>query len=106
MIARIWHGWTTLENEMAYQTILLNEVIPGIKAKKIPGFRKMEVMKRLVDGEIEFTTVMYFESLENIKSFTGDNYETAYVPDRARAVLKRFEKKAIHKELVEEISIS
>ena len=53
MIARIWHGWTTLENEMAYQTILLNEVIPGIKAKNLPGFRKMQVMKRPVDGETD-----------------------------------------------------
>ncbi|WOK04702.1 hypothetical protein [Imperialibacter roseus] len=106
MIARIWHGWTTPENEMAYQTILLNEVIPGIKAKNLPGFRKMQVMKRPVDGETEFTTIMYFDSLENIKSFTGDDYETAYVPERARAVLKRFDGKAIHRELVEETSIS
>jgi antibiotic biosynthesis monooxygenase (ABM) superfamily enzyme len=106
VIARIWHGWTTLENEMTYQTILLSEVIPGIRAKNLPGFIKMEVMKRQIDCEIEFTTVMWFNSLENIKSFAGDDYETAYVPERARAVLKRFDNKAIHRELVEEISIS
>jgi antibiotic biosynthesis monooxygenase (ABM) superfamily enzyme len=106
MVARIWHGWTTPENEMAYQTILLSEVIPGIRAKNLPGFRKMEVMKRQINGEIEFTTVMWFDSLENIKSFAGDDYETAYIPERARAVLKRFDNKAIHRVLVEEISIS
>jgi antibiotic biosynthesis monooxygenase (ABM) superfamily enzyme len=105
MICRIWHGWTTTENEMAYQTILLDEVIPGIKATNLPGFRKIEVMKRTIGAEVEFTTVMWFDSLDNIKSFTGDDYETAYVPERARAVLKRFDKKAIHKELVDEISI-
>lgn len=106
MIARIWHGWTTLENEQAYQTILLNEVIPGIKAKKLPGFRKMEVLKRTVGDEVEFTTVMWFDSLDNIKSFTGEDYETAYVPDSARAVLKRFDTRSTHHDLVDSIVIS
>ncbi|WP_339786185.1 hypothetical protein [uncultured Imperialibacter sp.] len=49
---------------------------------------------------------MYFDSLENIRSFTGDDYETAHVPERARAVLKRFDGKAIHRELVVETSVS
>jgi heme-degrading monooxygenase HmoA len=105
MVARIWHGWTTPENEMAYETILLTEVLPGIKAKNLPGFKKMEVMKRTVNDEVEFTTVMYFDSLDNIKSFTGEDYEIAYVPDRARAVLKRFDPRSVHADLVSEIVI-
>jgi hypothetical protein len=27
-MARIWHGWTTVENADAYQTVVDNEVFP------------------------------------------------------------------------------
>ena len=36
-IKRVWHGWTTKENAAEYQTILREQVLPGIEAKNIPG---------------------------------------------------------------------
>lgn len=39
MICRLWRGWTTPENADAYERIVRGEVIPGIEARKIPGFR-------------------------------------------------------------------
>ncbi len=41
-IKRVWHGWTTNENADKYQTILQKEVIPGIEAKNISGFKKFD----------------------------------------------------------------
>ena len=43
-IKRIWHGWTTKENADKYQIILNTEVLPGIEAKNIPGYKKIEVL--------------------------------------------------------------
>jgi hypothetical protein len=34
-IKRLWHGWATTENADKYQSVLINNVIPGIEAKKI-----------------------------------------------------------------------
>ncbi|MCC2111879.1 MAG: acyl-CoA dehydrogenase [Hyphomicrobiales bacterium] len=42
---------------------------------------------------------MEFESLDNVKSFVGEDYEQCYVPDAARRVLKRFDERSQHYEL-------
>ena len=56
MICRLWRGWTTPENADAYERIVRGEVIPGIEARQIPGFRHIDLMKRDLGGEIEFQT--------------------------------------------------
>ena len=48
MICRLWRGWTTQENAAAYERIVRGEVIPGIEARGIPGFRQIDLMRRLV----------------------------------------------------------
>jgi hypothetical protein len=48
------------------------------------------------DGEVEFTTIIWFESLDSVRSFTGDGYQRAHVPENAQVVLKRFESEAKH----------
>lgn len=103
MIGRIWHGYTTPGNAEAYQRILLTEVIPGIAAMNIKGYRKIQVIRRTLPDEVEFITIMWFDSLENVKAFTGDDYEIAHVPQKAREVLKRFDDRSQHYELIEEL---
>jgi hypothetical protein len=46
MICRTWHGWTTRENADAYQHVVSTEVIPGIVAMKITGFRGAHLLRR------------------------------------------------------------
>ena len=100
-IKRIWHGWTTEENADKYQTILSNEVLPGIEAKNIPGYTKIEVLRIDQDDEVEFVTIMTFDSLQNVIDFQGENYKKCYVPDAAQKVLKRWDLESMHYELVE-----
>ena len=71
MICRLWRGWTTPENADAYERIVRGEVIPGIEARKIPGFRHIDLMKRELGDEVEFQTLMWFDSLDAIKAFHG-----------------------------------
>lgn len=100
MIVRIWHGWTTPENADAYQALLTSTIIPGIAARVVKGYHGMEVSRRNIDGEVEFLTVMKFDSLEDIRAFSGDDYETAVVPQAARALLSRFDARSLHYERV------
>ena len=64
MICRIRRGWTTNENAAAYERVVRTQVIPGIEARKIPGFLHIDLMRRALDGEIEFQTIMWFRDLE------------------------------------------
>ncbi len=100
-IKRVWHGWTTIENADKYQSILQNEVIPGIETKKIPGFNQIEILRIEQKDEVEFITIMTFESLQNVITFQGENYKKCYVPDVAQKVLKRWDLEVLHYELIE-----
>ncbi|MEW6050385.1 MAG: antibiotic biosynthesis monooxygenase [Candidatus Zixiibacteriota bacterium] len=104
MIARIWHGWTSKENADNYEKLLKTEVLPGIAAMNIPGYRNIQVLRRPLADEVEFITIMRFDSLESVKRFVGEDYERAHVPPKARAVLDRFDERSQHYEIIGEYS--
>ena len=91
MIARIWRGWTTPENADAYQQIVSQEVLPGIAARNLDGYHGAYLLRRRLGDEVEFATILLFDTLEQVRAFAGEDYEAAYVPPRARAVLARFD---------------
>jgi antibiotic biosynthesis monooxygenase (ABM) superfamily enzyme len=99
MIKRIWNGYTTRENADAYERLLDSFVFPGIEAKKIPGYRSIELLRRDNGEEVQFTTIMSFDSLENVIAFQGPDYEAAYVPAEARKLLKRWDERSTHHEV-------
>lgn len=99
MIARIWHGYTSIENADVYENLLKEEIFPEIEAKIIKGYKGAQLLKRELESEVEFTTIIWFEDMDSVKSFVGENYESVYVPEKAREVLSRFDQKALHHEL-------
>jgi len=101
MILRIWHGYTTPQNADRYEALLKREIFEGIENKKLAGFRGIELARRPLGEEVEFITIMRFERIEDVKAFTGDDYEAAYVPDAARQVLNRFDARSQHYDLRE-----
>ena len=103
MIARIWHGWTTPANADAYEELLRSEIFTGIRGRRIEGFREIQLFRRQLATEVEFVTVMWFDSLEAVRVFAGDDYEAAVVPPRARAVLARFDARSQHYEVKERL---
>ena len=96
MISRIWHGWTTFENADAYEELLEREIFVGIGNQRIPGYRGIQLFRRSLADEVEFVTVMWFDSLDAVRAFAGEDYEVAVVPPKARAVLKRFDARSQH----------
>ena len=99
MISRVWHGWTTPANADAYDTLLKNEIFTGIKNRKIGGYRGIHLLRRNVGGEVEFVTVMWFDSLAAVRVFAGEDYEAAVVPEKARKLLSRFDARSQHYEV-------
>jgi antibiotic biosynthesis monooxygenase (ABM) superfamily enzyme len=101
MICRLWRGWTTPQNADEYERIVRGEVIPGIETRQIAGFRHIDLMKRDLGAEVEFQTLMWFDTLDAIKAFMGEDYAVSHVPSAARAVLKRFDERAAHYEVID-----
>ena len=103
MIERIWHGWTTPERADTYESLLKEEIFPGIAAKNVPGYRGIRLLRRPLGGEVEFVTIMRFDSIDDVVRFAGEDYEKAYVPQRAREVLARFDERSRHYEVLTEL---
>src|SRR5262245_7013814 len=101
MICRLWKGCATRENADKYERIVRTEVIPDIEVRKIQGFRHIDLLRRDLDDEVEFLTLMWFDSLEAVRAFMGDDYSLSHVPPAARAVLARFDKRAAHFEVLD-----
>ena len=95
MVARVWHGYAaTQEHADAYEAMLKPELLPGVSKKK--GYRGSHLLRRDAGHEIEFITVLFFDSLDDIKAITGPDYETAVIPEERRQHLSRFDAKAVH----------
>jgi heme-degrading monooxygenase HmoA len=99
MIIRIWHGWTTPENADAYEALLKEEIFTGIRDRLIRGYQGIQLLRRGTGDEVEFITIMRFDSLDAVREFAGEDYELAVVPPRARAILARFDARSQHYEV-------
>lgn len=99
MISRIWHGWTTPENANTYEALLKSEIFVGIQGRQIEGYQGIQLLRRNLGEEVEFVTEMWFDSLDAVRVFAGEDYEVAVVPPKARAVLSRFDARSQHYEV-------
>lgn len=93
MISRIWHGRTSRQNADAYERLLQSEIFKGIEHRQIRGYRGIHLLRRDVPEGVEFVTVMWFDA---VKAFAGEDFESAVVPPKARALLSRFDARSAH----------
>lgn len=100
MINRIWHGWTAPKNADAYEALLKEEIFVGIQEREIAGFRGIELFRRESGSEVEFVTLMRFDSLDAVRSFAGEDFDVAVVPPKARALLSHFDERSQHYEVI------
>jgi heme-degrading monooxygenase HmoA len=101
MISRIWRGWTSPQNADAYESLLKAEIFTGIIERGITGFQGIDLLRRELEEEVEFVTIMWFDSLLAVRTFAGEDYERAVVPVKARQLLKRFDERSAHYEVRE-----
>ncbi len=100
-IIRTWKGWTLPENASAYQLFLTEEVFPAVKQKGVKGLEHVSISTRSLADEVEFFLTLRFDSIASVKQFAGEEYEQAYIPDKAKTLLSRYDTKAEHFELKE-----
>lgn len=96
MIARLWHGYTRPGDADAYERLLREEIFRGIASRAIPGYRGIELLRRPVGEEVEFVTLMRFDSLDAVRAFAGEDHEAAVVPAEAQALLVRYDRRSVH----------
>ena len=97
MIARVWHGKTKVEDFEEYSEFLKNRAIPDYKSTE--GFIRLTFLRKIKDDEGEFVLITFWENLEVIKNFAGENYEKAkYYPEDKHYLLE-FEENVTHYEV-------
>jgi heme-degrading monooxygenase HmoA len=73
VIARIWQGWTKRADAKTYEKMLRDEIFPSIAAREIKGYRSAELFIRDNDDEVEFITLLRFDSMDAVKEFAGSD---------------------------------
>lgn len=101
MIARIWHGWTLRENAEEYERLLREEVLLEIAKKAIPGYKGGEIFIHDVEeDEVEFITLLRFETVEAVKMFAGKDYKKPVIRPECKKLLKRHSERSRHYRVV------
>ena len=92
MIARIWHGWTKPEDAKAYEKMLRDEIFPGIAARKIGGYHGAELFVREDGDEVEFVTLLRFDSLDSVAESAGPEASKPVIFPKAEALITRMDR--------------
>jgi len=100
MIARIWHGRTLVEDFDTYTKFMKEKAIPDYK--KTNGFVKLTFLRNIENNIAHFTLITFWENLQVIKNFAGEDFEKAkYYPEDENFLLE-FEEKVTHFEVFAE----
>jgi heme-degrading monooxygenase HmoA len=97
MICRMWRGWTDAADAEAYDTYLKQELFPRVQQELGDrGYRGYHVLRLERPGEVEFVTMVWFDSLAAVQAFAGKDYEVPVISEKARRLLKRYHERCDH----------
>ena len=96
MIARIWHGWTKQADAETYEQMLRNEIFPSIAERNIKGYRGAELFVREDGDEVEFVTLLRFDSMDAVKEFAGEDESKPVIYSKAESLLTRMDTRSRH----------
>jgi hypothetical protein len=100
MVCRVWRGWTTTGRAQSYDDYLQKELFPRLSRDlRSHGYRGYQVLRLNRGEEVEFMTMLWFDSIENVRSFAGKDYETPVISEKARSLLTHFAERADHYQL-------
>ena len=100
MIARIWKGKTKIEHLEEYTDFMKVKAIPDYS--KTDGFIKLSFLKRTDIDYAYFHLITYWESMEVIKNFAGNDFEKAKYYPADKNYLVDFPEKVTHFEVFAE----
>jgi heme-degrading monooxygenase HmoA len=88
MIARTWKGWTRTSDADAYVEYLQET---GMREyRETPGNRAAYILRCEEEDRTEFVTLTFWDSIESVKGFAGEEVERAvFYPEDDRFLLDR-----------------
>jgi len=99
MIARIWHGATPLSKGNEYLKLMREVAIPDYRS--VPGNKGAYVLRRTDGDKTHFLMLTFWESLEAIRRFAGDDVQKAKYYDFDVDFLLELEPTSTHYETFE-----
>ena len=97
MIARIWSAHAGAPAAEAYAAYFRRSVLPALA--RIPGHRGAMVLRGAA-GAPSVRVVTFWDSLEAVAAFAGDDVAAAVVEPEARALLESVDERVEHLELL------
>jgi len=98
MIVRMWHGRVPTKKAKAYQEFTNQRAIPDYQS--VPGNISVHILERQEDDITHFITLTFWESLDAIRGFAGDDLEKAKYYPEDKDFLLEFEPRVVHYEVV------
>jgi heme-degrading monooxygenase HmoA len=96
----MWRGWTRPEHADAYESYLKHELFPHVQAELgSRGYSGYHLLRRDGKEDSEFVSMLWFDSLDAVRGFAGDSYETPVISNKARTLLSRWAEQCEHLEL-------
>ncbi len=90
----MWRGWSDSNDASLYERHYQADVLPVLR--QIAGFRGAHLLRRAIDDETEFVSLTFFDDLDAVRAFAGEDYEAAVLANAARRLLVRFDTRALH----------
>jgi hypothetical protein len=94
MIARIWRGWAPVAAASDYQRHYETEVSRHLQG--IDGFRGARLLCKDDGLEVTFTSLTFFNDIDAVRGFAGEDCEQAVVEETARRALTRWDERVSH----------
>src|SRR5512138_711335 len=98
MLARIWHGVTLKSKAEAYTDYLNKTGVSDYQATE--GNRGVRVLRRIEGEQAHFLIITFWDSVEAIKRFAGEDFEKARYYPEDQDYLLEFEEKVTHYEVI------
>jgi heme-degrading monooxygenase HmoA len=93
VIARVWQGWAAAAAD-DYERHYASEVTDHLR--QVPGFRGARLLRHDEGDEVRFTSVTFFQSMDDVRAFAGNQTERAVVEEAARRCLTRWDDHVTH----------
>lgn len=99
MIARIWHGAVPAASAETYARYI--EETGSREVLRAPGNRGVLVLRRVTGPQADFVFTSFWDSLEAIRRFAGDDLDRAVYYPRDREFLVDLEPRVAHYEVLD-----
>jgi heme-degrading monooxygenase HmoA len=98
MIVRMWHGRVPTSKALAYRKFTNERAIPDYQS--VEGNISVHILERTEGDITHFITMTFWENMDVIKGFAGDDVDVAKYYPEDKDFLIEFEPHVVHYEVV------